>query len=87
MKRKASRILRYYSQFCAGASMALPISVMLAPSGGFTLTTVPSSTYELDVWQDKTGTKSQPVAVQAGKIDTAAFTLGSELCIIYLAEG
>jgi hypothetical protein len=54
-----------------------PYYVLSGPGGSFTLTDVPPGAYQLDVWQDKIGTKSQSVTVQAGRITTATFKLGN----------
>jgi plastocyanin len=53
-----------------------PYYTISGSGGSFTLTDVPAGTYHLDVWQDKIGTKSQSVTVQAGKTTTVDFKLG-----------
>lgn len=53
-----------------------PYYTISGSGGTFTLTDVPAGTYHLDVWQEKIGTKSQPVTVQAGKTTTVTFKLG-----------
>lgn len=53
-----------------------PYYTLSGPGGKFTLTDVPAGSYQLNVWQDKIGTKSQQVTVQAGKTSTVTFKLG-----------
>jgi carboxypeptidase family protein len=55
-----------------------PYYALSGAGGAYTLTEVPPGKYQIKVWQEKLGTRTQEVTVETGKTATVTFDLGKK---------